>query len=469
MSQLYRAALAVFAAVIAFSAAVAQERVVPRTEEAIRYSFAPIVKQVSPAVVNVYASRTVRQRNSPFMDDPFFRRFFGLDDAPAAPRSRVQQSLGSGVIVDPSGIIVTNNHVIENADEVKVALSDRRELECEIVLKDERTDLAILRIKEKGTYPTLAFADSDALEVGDIVLAIGNPFGVGQTVTSGIVSALARTQVGVSDYQFFIQTDAAINPGNSGGALIDVDGRLVGINTAIYSRSGGSMGIGFAIPANLVRVVADAAKSGGAVKRPWIGADFQALNGELAEGLGLDRPRGALVTALVPGGPAERAGLAAGDVVVAVDGLDVDDPNALNYRLATRGVGGAAELRYLRKGRERTATLALEAAPETVPRDERTIDGGSPFAGLTVVNLSPAVTEELGYRGRQTSGALVTAVADGSNAADVGFRPGDVLVEINRQPVETTAALAQIARQRIGLWRVSIERGGRIVRSVIGG
>ncbi|HEV7286393.1 MAG TPA: trypsin-like peptidase domain-containing protein, partial [Kaistia sp.] len=219
--------------------ATAAERTVPQSEAELRYSFSPIVKRVSPAVVNVYASRVVQQRASPFMDDPFFRRFFG-GEMNNAPRKRVQQSLGSGVIVDPSGIVVTNYHVIANADEVKVALSDKRELEAEVVLKDERMDLAVLRLKGgDGQYPIVSYADSDALEVGDLVLAIGDPFGVGQTVTSGIVSALARTQIGASDYQFFVQTDAAINPGNSGGALVDMDGKLVGINTAIYSRSGG--------------------------------------------------------------------------------------------------------------------------------------------------------------------------------------------------------------------------------------
>src|SRR5262249_1409910 len=275
--------------------ALAQDRRVPTGAE-LKLSFAPIVQRVAPAVVNVYAAKVVENRN-PLFDDPMFRRFFGTPDM---PRDRVQRSLGSGVIVDPSGLVVTNNHVIEGATEVKVALTDKRELEAEMVLKDPRTDLAILRIKDgRERFPAIEFGDSDDLQVGDVVLAIGNPFAVGQTVTQGIVSALARTQVGITDYQFFIQTDAAINPGNSGGALVDVNGRLAGINTAIYSRSGGSIGIGFAIPANMVKVVVASARGGGsAVQRPWLGAKLQTITSEIAENLGLKRPSGALVASV---------------------------------------------------------------------------------------------------------------------------------------------------------------------------
>ena len=446
----------------------AAERTVPQSEAALRYSFSPIVKRVSPAVVNVYASRVVEQRASPFMDDPFFRRFFG-GETNNAPRKRVQQSLGSGVIVDPSGIVVTNYHVIANADEVKVALSDKRELEAEVVLKDERMDLAVLRLKGgDGQYPVVPYANSDALEVGDLVLAIGDPFGVGQTVTSGIVSALARTQIGASDYQFFVQTDAAINPGNSGGALVDMDGGLVGINTAIYSRSGGSIGIGFAIPSNMVRVVVQSALKDGKLMLPWLGAGLQQVTPEIAEGLGIGRPRGALVTDVAPTGPAERAGLKSGDLVVSVDGVEVDDPNGLNYRLATKGVDGSVKLDYIRGGKTVATELALMAAPETTPRDRRTIDGASPFAGATVVNLSPAVVEELGYAGKRDKGVLVQSVEKGSAAAGVGFRAGDILVETNGVKIASTQQLADIAAQRASRYRLIIERGGRLIRSQVG-
>ncbi|WP_029075448.1 DegQ family serine endoprotease [Kaistia adipata] len=456
------------AGVLIASTAHAVDRTVPPSEAALRYSFSPIVKRVSPAVVNVYASRVVERRPSPFMDDPFFRRFFG-GDTNNAPRKRVQQSLGSGVIVDASGVVVTNAHVIANADEVKVALSDKREYEADVLLKDDRMDLAVLRLKgADGAFPVVAYGDSDALEVGDLVLAIGDPFGVGQTVTSGIVSALARTQIGASDYQFFVQTDAAINPGNSGGALVDMDGNLVGINTAIYSRSGGSIGIGFAIPSNMVNVVVRSALADGRLRLAWVGAGFQQVTPEIAEGLGIGRPRGALVTDVEGGSPAEKAGLKSGDLVVSVDGIEVDDPNGFNYRIATKGVGGSAKLVYVRDGKEQAVELALVAAPETTPRDERAIAGRSPFAGATVVNLSPAVVEELGYQGKRRKGVLITTVEQGSSAAGVGFRKGDVVVEVNGQAVGSTQELEAIAADRASRYRLVIERGGRLIRSQVG-
>ena len=446
----------------------ADERQVPQSASDVKLSFAPIVKRVAPAVVNVYASRTVERRVSPFFSDPFFRRFFG--DRGVGPRSkRVQQSLGSGVIVDSSGILVTNNHVIENAEEIKVTLSDRREYECEIILKDERTDLAILQIRDADEpFPFLEFSDSDAVEVGDLVLAIGDPFGVGQTVTSGIVSALSRTQVGVSDYQFFIQTDAAINPGNSGGALIDMDGLLVGINTAIFSRSGGSNGIGFAIPSNMVKVVVASARQGGHVRLPWVGAVFQEVTSEIAEGLGIDRPRGVLVAQVMPASPAERAKLTTGDLVTTIDGVDVFDPKGLNYRLATKGIGSTVSVGIIRSGKQYQSDLVLEAAPETVPRDPIEISSGSPFAGATVVNLSPAVAEEQAYEGNPV-GVIVSAVEKGSAAARTGLRPGDVIVEVNDVPIESTRQLVATTAASTSRWLMKIERDGRILQSRIRG
>src|SRR6202030_4134967 len=288
----------------------AQQRQVPASPAQLQLSYAPVVQRVAPAVVNVYAAHVVENQN-PFMSDPFFRQFFGG----GMPRELVQRSLGSGVIVDPSRLVVTNYHVIADASDVKIALADKREFAADVVLKDQRSDLAVLRIKGASErFPTLELANSDELQVGDVVLAIGDPFGVGQTVTHGIVSAVARTQVGISDYQFFIQTDAAINPGNSGGALVDMNGRLVGINSAIYSRSGGSQGIGFAIPANMVRVVVTSAEGGsGLVKRPWLGAKLQEVTPEIAESLGLKRPSGALVANVAADGPAAKAGIKTGD------------------------------------------------------------------------------------------------------------------------------------------------------------
>src|SRR2546425_5070993 len=284
----FAAAFIALFATLSVGSASAQDRRVPSSAAELRLSYAPIVQRVQPAVVNVYAAKTVQNRN-PLLDDPIFRRFFGV---PGQQPEQMQRSLGSGVMVDASGLVVTNNHVIEGADQVKVSLADKREIEAEIVLKDSRSDLAVLRLKAHNErFPALELADSDALEVGDVVLAIGNPFAVGQTVTHGIVSALARTEVGITDYQFFIQTDAAINPGNSGGALVDLSGRLVGINTAIFSRTGGSQGIGFAIPANMVKVVVASARSGGSMgKPPWLGAKLPAAKPPSARARGVKPP-----------------------------------------------------------------------------------------------------------------------------------------------------------------------------------
>ncbi len=449
----------------------AEERVVPQSAAQMRLSFAPVVRKTAPAVVNVYATRLVQQRRvSPFFDDPFFRHFFdepGFDK----PRKRMQKSLGSGVIVSEDGVIVTNHHVIKDADTVRVSLADKREFDCEIVLKDERTDLAVLRILDAGRqkFPFVEVSNSDDLEVGDVVLAIGNPFGVGQTVTQGIVSALARTRVGVTDYQFFIQTDAAINPGNSGGALVDMTGKLVGINTAIYSRSGGSNGIGFAIPSNMARIVINAGLSGGdTVARPWLGASLQAVSSDIAESLGLNRPRGVLVTRVIDGSPAAEAGLLVGDLIVTVDGVTIDDPDTFGYHFVTKGLQGTAKLGILRDGRGRDVKVPLRAAPETVPPEEITLRGYSPFAGVTAVNLSPRLAEQLHVDG-QVSGVVVVKVARGSPANRVGIRPGDIVEEINGRAIDSTAALADIANSEPRLWRFTLDRNGRKVRMAFRG
>ena len=450
---------------LSFAHAQAQ-RVAPTDRVAVQQSFSPVVKRVAPAVVNVYASRVERQARNPLFDDPIFRQFFGGGQQQRSPTS---QSLGSGVIVDASGLVVTNHHVIENMTDVKVALADKREFEAEIILRDPRTDLAVLRIKNGGGFPSLELGDSDALEVGDLVLAIGNPFGVGQTVTQGIVSALARTQVGITDYGFFIQTDAAINPGNSGGALVDMSGRLAGINSAIYSRSGGSIGIGFAIPVNMVKVVVAAAKGGvRQVRRPWLGATLQPVSREIAESLGLDMPTGALVADLVANGPAAQAGLRRGDVVMEVDGLAVDDPESLGYRLGTRSIGASATLTARRDGRKLSLPLKLVAAPETPPREPVTLNGRSPFSGATVVNLSPAVTEELSVENFR-EGVVIEDVAAGSTAANVGLQKGDVIIAVNDTKIVRTADLQRIAEPRRSWWKLTLGRGGQIITTALGG
>jgi Do/DeqQ family serine protease len=451
---------------LAAAPALAQDRRVPASPAELRLSYAPIVQRVQPAVVNVYAAKMVQNHN-PFLDDPIFRRFFGL---PGGQQEQMQRSLGSGVMVDPSGLVVTNVHVIEGADEVKVSLSDKREFEAEIVLKDTRSDLAVLRLKNaKEKFPTLDFANSDELLVGDVVLAIGNPFGVGQTVTHGIISALARTQVGITDYQFFIQTDAAINPGNSGGALVDMTGKLAGINTAIYSRSGGSQGIGFAIPANMVRVVVASAKSGGtAVKRPWLGARLQAVTPDIADSLGLRSPTGALVASVVPNSPAARAGLKASDLITAIDGQVIDDPNAFDYRFATRPLGGSAEIEAQRAGKPVKLAVPLETAPDT-GRNELVISGHSPFEGAKVANISPAVADEL-HLDADTEGVVVLEPGDGTTAANVGFLKGDVILAVNNQKITKTVDLDKVARDPASrVWRITLVRGGQQINVTLGG
>jgi Do/DeqQ family serine protease len=444
--------------------AAAQQRFVP-TQGELRASYAPVVQRVAPAVVNVYAAKMVRNQN-PLFEDPIFRRFFGV---PGNGGNQLQRSLGSGVIVDAGGLVVTNVHVIEGADEVKVSLADKREFEAEIVLKDKRSDLAVLKLKDSHErFPHLEFANSDALAVGDVVLAIGNPFGVGQTVTHGIVSALARTKVGITDYQFFIQTDAAINPGNSGGALVDLDGRLVGINTAIFSRSGGSQGIGFAIPANMVHVVVASAEHGGkAVERPWLGARLQAVTPDIADSLGIKTPTGALVASVDRNSPAAQAGVKAGDLILSIDKQQVDDPNAFDYRFATKPLGGKAELGLMRAGKELSVQVALRLAPES-PRDELTIRSRSPFSGAKIANLSPALADELQLR-NVDQGVVILDVDNGSYASNVGFRRGDVILAVNGEKIGKTGDLSRLTETPTRTWRILLNRGGQKISAVFNG
>jgi Do/DeqQ family serine protease len=450
--------------ILAWAPAMAEDVRVPSSAAEVRLSYAPVVKRVAPAVVNVYAARVIESR-VPMFDDPIFRRFFGG----GSPREQVQRSLGSGVIVDPAGLVVTNFHVIENADQIRISLADKREFEADIVLKDQHSDLAVLRLKDsRERFAAIELGDSDALQVGDIVLALGNPFGVGQTVTHGIVSAVARTQVGITDYQFFIQTDAAINPGNSGGALVDLNGRLVGINTAIFSRSGGSQGIGFAIPANMVRGVIASAQGGSAVvRRPWLGAKLQEVTPQIAESLNLKRPVGALVSSVAARSPAARAGMRTGDLVVSVDGQEVDDANAFDYRFATKSLGGQANVGILRSGREVKLAIALESAPE-IPREETLIKSRSPFLGAKVANLSPALADELRMDVDQ-KGVVVTDVENGSMAQSFGLQKGDVVLVVNNAKIESTQDLVRAVSQPSRLWRLTIQRGGQQISAVFSG
>jgi Do/DeqQ family serine protease len=462
----------VWAAVLAGAGtfARAQDRVVPQSPVAVKQSFAPVVKRAAPAVVNVYVRHRVEQMVSPFFDDPFFGRLFG--ERFGIPRERILNSLGSGVLVSPDGMVVTNNHVIQGSGdtEITAALSDGREFPAKVILKDEQTDLAVLRLEAPGVqFPAIEFADSDGLEVGDLVLAIGDPFGVGQTVTSGIVSALARTQVGISDYQFFIQTDAAINPGNSGGALVDMDGKLAGINTAIFSKSGGSHGIGFAIPSNMVRLVVQSALKGGKLQRPWLGASLQAVTPDLAESLGLDRPSGALISKVHAKGPAARAGLRAGDVVTSVDDKPVQDPQAFQYRFVTKGIGGTTTLGVLRNGQKLKTTISLVAPVEDPPRDARDLEGRHPLSGANVANLSPAVAQELGLEDDSREGVVVLEVKDNTPAARIGVKRGDIVVSVNNEKVNSVSDLVGALKIAGGGWRLSVERGDKVFNLAIQG
>ena len=448
----------------------ARTEVVPQSRAQIQLSFAPVAKAAAPAVVNIYTRRVVRAQQplSPLFNDPFFRRFFG-DQLPfGMPEERIQRSLGSGVILSEDGLVVTNYHVIKDSDLITVVLSDRREFEAKIVGTDERTDLAVLRLATEGEkLPVLPVGDSDALEVGDLVLAIGNPFGVGQTVTSGIVSALARTTVGIGDFRSFIQTDAAINPGNSGGALVDMQGRLVGINTAIYSRDGGSNGIGFAIPTTMVKAVIAGIANGGRAIRPWLGATGQPVTAEMASALGLARPMGVLINSLHPGGPAERAGLKVGDVVIAVNGREIEDAESLRFRIATLPVGGSAEMTVLRKGAERRLGVKLVAPPEDPPRDETEVAGHNPFAGATIANLNPALIDEIGLP-LVGKGVVVSKVRRGSVAHRLEIRPGDIIVKVNDHAVERVADLRRLLAARYNGWKISLNRNGEIVTFLVG-
>jgi Do/DeqQ family serine protease len=428
-------------------------RAAPSDALTMKSSFAPVVKKAAPAVVNISSKRLVRVRPDPFWE------LFGM----GVPRDRIQGSLGSGVIVRSDGIIVTNNHVVEGGQEITVALADRREYTARILLADPRTDLAVLKIDVGGErLPTLAIDDSGEAQVGDLVLAIGDPFGVGQTVTNGIISALNRTADPNGDAaNAYIQTDAAINPGNSGGALVDMDGDLIGVNSFILSRSGTSSGVGFAVPAAIVkRVVETAAGGGQAVIRPWLGARTQTVTAEIARSMGLSAPQGALVADIWPNGPADRAGLRQGDVIVAVDGRPAADAAAVSYAISSRRPGETVRLGVRRGGGELTLNLRAEAPPATPARDQRVISGRNPFDGATVVNLSPAVADELGLDPFLGRGVLVTNIGRGF-AMNAGLRPGDLIRRVNGRDIATVRDLTNVLGSGGGQWQVTIERNGQ--------
>lgn len=430
------------------------EMQVPGSQVEIQTGFVPVVKQVSPAVVNIYARRVVSVQ-SPFSSDPFFQdlfRDFGT------PRQRVQNSLGSGVILGEDGIVVSNYHVVGEATDIRVVLNDRREFSARVLLADEESDLAILQMENAGDMPALTLRDSDTVQVGELVLALGNPFGVGQTVSSGIVSGLARSGTATGNARgYFIQTDAPINPGNSGGALVDVNGHLIGINTAILSRSGGSNGIGFAIPSRLVsQFVAQARDGKTSFERPWAGMDGQPVTADMAEGLGLSAPGGVVISQLHPASSFLEAGYQPGDVITAVDGHPVNTPAEMIFRMSVAGIGAEVRIDHVHNGEAGAATVRLIAAPDTPPRGQLTTGRSAAIPGMMLSTVNPAVTGEYGL---PLSAQGVVVDEPGQIGLRAGLRAGDILRGINDMAVETAdeaAAALEVAQRHLFL---DVQRG----------
>ncbi|ESQ92070.1 serine protease [Asticcacaulis sp. AC460] len=431
-----------------------EPRQVPSSAVGMKTSFAPVVRTVAPAVVNVYAKVRVRENV-----DPFWQMFGN-----GVPQSRTEGSLGSGVIVRKDGIVVTNNHVVAGGQTFMVVLNDRREYSAKLLLSDPRSDLAVLKLEAPGeTFQTIELNDGRDLEVGDLVLAIGNPFGVGQTVTNGIISALNRSN---GEEGNFIQTDAAINPGNSGGALVDMNGKLIGINAQILSRAGQSSGVGFAIPAAMVKRVVDSAAGGAtSLKRPWLGAKGDTVTSDIAKSLGMDRPEGVLVSDVYKGSAADQAGLQTGDVILAINGQAVNDAGGLRYQISLLNLNQTAKIEGLRQGKPFSVNVKATPPSDSPPRDERLIKGENPFAGAKVVNLSPAVADEIGVDPFDAPrGVMIYSIESARTyAAGVGLQPGDIVREVNGKVINTSGDLDAVAKQGARSWRISIQRGGRII------
>ncbi|MBS0272568.1 MAG: Do family serine endopeptidase [Proteobacteria bacterium] len=434
---------------------------VPLKREEIMFSYAPVVKKVAPAVVNIFAFHHAKTGivNSPFMEDPFFKQFF---EYLHPGEDRDQSSLGSGVLISKDGLILTNYHVIQNADVIRVVLSNKQEYVAKLIVMDKKTDLAVLKIEGKSDFPFLTVTAQENLEVGDVVLAIGNPFGVGQTVTTGIISALARSQEGINDYRSFIQTDAAINPGNSGGPLVTTDGTLVGINTAIYSKTGGSMGISFAIPTSLAIPVIKSAESGGNVLRPWMGLEVIPVDNKIAHALGLPHPYGAFVKSVYPGGPADEAGIKAGDFIAAFDGKKIEDDAALDYQIAISPVGKTSEFTIVRKGKEKKIAITLKAPLEEKTSEALLIQGQNPLRGASLQNISPALALEFGLDPMERS-VIVTNVVTKEPAAQLGIRPGDILESVNDKKITSKEQVVAILEKPASSWVFKLRRGDQIL------
>ncbi|MBM3844765.1 MAG: DegQ family serine endoprotease [Verrucomicrobia bacterium] len=415
-------------------------------------SFSHVVKRVSPSVVKIYATAKPKSAaQNPLMDDPFFRHFFGDVPQGRMPRMPREQGLGSGVVVTSDGYILTNNHVVENADSIKVSFGEgEKDYTAEVVGKDDKTDIALLKVDAKG-LPAVTIADSENIEVGDVVFAIGNPFGIGQTVTMGVVSATGRVALGL-DYESFIQTDASINPGNSGGALVDAAGRLIGINTAILSRSGGNQGIGFAIPINLARFVMESLVRDGRVVRGFMGAMLQPVNAALAKQFGLTEASGALVSEVVKDSPAGKGGLKDGDVILELDGRPVRDSRSLRLQISQILPGTKIVLGVLRDGDRRKIDIVLKERPSDLASagdPVRSANESDPLQGVVVADLNESVRKRFRVP-ESIEGALVTEVQEDSPAAEEGLKVGDVIREINRQKVENADQAIELSERSKG-------------------
>lgn len=444
----------------------------PQSQTQMQLSFAPVVKKTAPAVVNIYTKRTVSTRSRhPFASDPFFAPFFRDDMFRGRMRKQIESSLGSGVIVDPSGLVVTNTHVVRGAEEITLGLSDGREFAARLALADEASDLALLRIEDIGdaTLPHVTLKPSETLEVGDIVLAIGNPFGVGQTVTSGIVSAQGRSSLDINDFNFFIQTDAAINPGNSGGALVALDGGVVGINTAIYSRDGGSLGIGFAIPSEMVASVIAAEKAGQSgdrgIVRPWLGVTSQNMSADIAASLGLKTPQGTLITALHPASPLKKAGARVSDVILSLNGNMIRDASEMKFRMATVPLGQKANVVIMRQDKQINIEVEAMAPPDDPPRNQTALKGRHLLNGAVIANLNPAVAIELGMH-TDDLGVVVMDVPRGTSAARV-LSPGDLILELNGVEIKQVSDVEKALNGGVQGLAMTLKSGGRIQRIMI--
>ncbi len=409
---------------------------VPRQIAESSKAFSEIASSLSPSVVNISTTKVIKRELMPFPEDPFFDFFSPFRDF-KMPKKWKEQSLGSGVIVSPDGYIITNNHVIEQADEIRVTLFDKRSFKAKVIGADNKTDIAIVKIDAESLY-AVQWADSDKLQVGEFVLAIGNPYGLSHTVTMGIISAVGRANVGIADYEDFIQTDAAINPGNSGGPLVNTKGEVVGINTAIFSRSGGYQGIGFAVPSNMTRLVMEQLLQKGKVTRGWLGVTIQEITPELSQKFGLKTAKGALVGDVAKGSPAEKAGLKRGDIILEFNGKKVSDVGNLRNMVAQSKVGVQIQLTIMRSGKEynlnvTTAELPkdiAEAAPGNVP-EESEFEG---LSGLSVIELTREISRQLGLS-RDEKGVVAVRVEPGSSVEDAGLRKGDVIQEIDGKKI----------------------------------